>query len=446
MVRRPTAIGPFPPLGALFGSADVKPPPSDPDVESDLVGAILVDPDVLPRVIDLVAPEDFSRSNYREIYEIALALDAADEVPDVTTVAGELRRRGSAIDPLSIRDIAAQAPTAPTLTAPRRARTLARLAAQRQLMSRLAEGLEESGADGADPAEIAANLAGDVLDITAKRGVEVKPFGDLVVRALEDLEQEAIGNIQPAALTGFRGVDAKIGGLRHGWLTLVAARPGVGKTSFAAAIARNVAARKRVLLFSLEMSADELAMRILCSEAGVDFSAVRRGAATLADWGLLVEGVELLADLPLRVVDSPGITLAEIRAMVRREKDVGLVVVDYLQLMTAGRRRPDNRQQEVSEISRGLKLLAREVELPILACCQLNREVDKRADARPKLSDLRESGSLEQDSDVVILLHREANDPRRVEAIIAKHRSGPTGSVKLSFEHEYTRFRDQEGP
>lgn len=415
---------------------------SDPAVERDLIGCVLADRDVVAEIADLVEPEDFRRAETRELFEIALALDERGEVPDVTTVVGELRRRGSKIDPVLVADLAREAPAAPKIVAPSRARTLSRLAAQRALVDRLSTATEQARVDAIDPAEIAAEIASDVVDLTARRGLVAEPIGSLVASALETLEAEATGAVEPGVRTGFLGIDAKLGGLRPGWLTLVAARPGVGKTSFASAISRNVAERRRVLFFSVEMGADEVATRLLCSEAGVDYAAVRTGGASMLEWQRLAQAVEPLSAAELTIVDQPSLTVPQVRALARRTPDVGLVVVDYLQLMGGRRRQGQSRQEEIAEISRGLKVLARETGVPVLACSQLNRNTETRADRRPRLDDLRESGALEQDADVVILLHRETADAARIDAIIAKHRSGPTGTVKLSFEYEYTRFRD----
>jgi replicative DNA helicase len=231
---------------------------------------------------------------------------------------------------------------------------------------------------------------------------------------------------------------------------IIAARPGIGKSSLATNIARNVAVDgKSVALFSLEMSRFEIGMRLLCTEARVPWDRIRNKRVGPNDWTNVVHAAETLHDAPLHIVDSGNVNIVDIRAKARRMRTgrsgLDLIIVDYMQLMTSpNARRPDNRQQEVAEISRSLKLLAKELRIPVLALSQLNRNPESRADKRPQLSDLRESGSIEQDSDVVIFIHRDDGDvekKREAELIIAKHRNGPTGSIKLHFEPSLTQFR-----
>lgn len=414
---------------------------SDPLVERDLIGCLLAAPEALPLVADVITSEDFASPKAREVFEVVVELDAGGQTPDVLTVTSELSRRGTKLDPLYVRDLAAEAPAAPHLIVRQRAKNIARLSSLRALQHSLANAVEELP-KATDPATFAANLASAVIDATASRGVELRPIDTLVSDALADLEAQMTGTADAPPRTGFYGLDAKLGGLRPGWLTIVAARPGNGKSSLATAIARNIAVHRPVLLCSLEMSAEEIAMRMLCAEAGVRTDALIRSQGSLDDMQRVVTSLDALSGVNLSVVDRPSLTVPEIRALVRRTPDVGLVVVDYLQLMGASeRKRGQSREAEVAEISRGLKVLAREAGVPILACCQLNRNVEQRADKRPTLADLRESGAIEQDADVVILLHRDT-DPGKVDAIIAKHRSGPTGKVALLFQYEYTRFRD----
>ena len=255
----------------------------------------------------------------------------------------------------------------------------------------------------------------------------------------------------PGLPTGFRDLDELTSGLQPGNLVIVAARPGIGKSSLAMNIAHNVAvAGGSVAVFSLEMSRHEVGMRMLCSAARVPWDRIRSKRVGPDDWVRVVQAAERLHDAPLSIVDSGNVNIVDVRAKARRMRSsktgLALIIVDYLQLMTsAAVRRPDNRQQEVAEISRSLKLLAKELGIPVLALSQLNRNPETRADKRPQLSDLRESGSLEQDSDVVAFIHRDDADPEKkkeAELILAKHRNGPTGSIKLMFEPSLTQFRN----
>ena len=251
--------------------------------------------------------------------------------------------------------------------------------------------------------------------------------------------------------TGFLDLDDLTSGLQPGNLVIIAARPGVGKSSLATNIARNVAvAGHPVAMFSLEMSRNEIGMRLLCSEAGVPWDRIRSKRVEAHHWSRVVQAAEVLHDAPLHIVDAGNVNIVDIRAKARRmrtgRQGLDLIIVDYLQLMTSAlSRRPDNRQQEVAEISRSLKLLAKELHVPVIALSQLNRNPEARADKRPQLSDLREVGAIEQDSDVVMFIHREDADPekkRQTELILAKHRNGPTGNIRLDFEPSLTQFRN----
>jgi len=418
--------------------------PSDEDAERAMVGAILERPDLLVDVSAIISADDLYSSDLREIYRAALSVDADGISSDPVSVLSELRRNESRVDPILVRDLYAGGAPMPTL-ATSYARTVKRLSTQRQLIVRLSEAMTEATKDQANPSSIAAAVSGDVLDITAAREATATSLATLVDDAVRSLESYATGAAVTAIETGFRGIDALLGGMGRGHVIVIAARPGVGKSSLAANIAKNVADKQRlgVAFFSLEMSAFEVAMRLLCTEARVSFSAVRTNVARLDDWSNLMRAAEKLVEIPLYIDERAAIRVPDMRAAARRTPNLGLIVIDYLQLIpsTPGGRR--NRQEEVAEISRGLKLLAKELDVPVLACAQLNRDPEKRADRRPQLSDLRESGSIEQDSDVVILLHRESSDPSAADAIIAKHRNGPTGTVKLSFLRELTRFRDK---
>jgi replicative DNA helicase len=251
--------------------------------------------------------------------------------------------------------------------------------------------------------------------------------------------------------TGFRDLDQTLQGLQKGNLIIVAARPGIGKSSLVTNIARNVAVQYQepIALFSLEMSRVEIGMRLLCAEARVQWHKVRAGMVAPEEWSRIVEAAAVLDPAPLYIVDSGNTTIVDIRAKARRMKSrqgLGVLIVDYLQLMTS-HQRIDNRQQEVAEISRSLKLLAKELDVPIIAVSQLNRDPERRTDKKPQLADLRESGALEQDADIVLFIHRdplseEVDKKGLAEIIIAKHRNGPLGKITLTWLEHLTQFRD----
>ncbi len=413
---------------------------SDPDAERAVLGSVLERPDLYVDVAAILQRDDLHDPAHREMWDAMVAVDERGEVPDVVAVAAELRRRGSKLSPLDVREVAESAPIPASAT--RYAEMVARTGAQRRLVRRLGSALAEAQADASDPGAIASALSVDLLDAVAGKVDESRPVGRLVEEALEVLESRSVTGDTGLVPTGFRGLDSLLGGMGRGQLILVASRPGVGKSALVSNVARNVAGTGLgVAMFSLEMSRFEVVMRLLCSEAQVPFDAIRSGRATAAEWRLLTAATETVVELPLVVVDRGTIRVPEVRSTARRVPALGLVVVDYVQLMRPARDRT-NRQEEVADISRGLKLLAKELDVPLLACAQLNRDLERRSDRRPQLSDLRESGQLEQDSDVVVLLHRDAKEPKRAEAIVAKHRNGPTDTVRLDFYRELTRFTD----
>lgn len=415
----------------------MKPLPHDLDAERAVLGSILERPDLFPDVAAALSPEDFYAGEHREVFEAMVEVDGRGEWAEPVGVVAELRRRGSAISALDVAKWAEDVPL-PT-SALQYAARVRRLASQRALAKRLSSSLDDALSDRSEPGLLAADASLSILEAVGHEVARAVPIGESVGHAIEAVEERGRGG-DTGALTGFRGLDDLLGGLGGGQFVIVASRPGVGKSAFLGNIARNVAGSGLgVALFSLEMTTFEVVMRLLCSESGIPFDGIRAGRATIEEWRALTVGAEGLFGLPIHVVDRANVRLPEVRAIARRTPGLGLVVVDYLQLMRPARNR-DRREQEVAEISQGLKLLARELDVPVLAACQLNRDPEKRQDKRPQLADLRESGSLEQDADVVILLYRDSSDPAFAEAIVAKHRNGPTDTVKLTFRRDLTRF------
>jgi replicative DNA helicase len=294
-----------------------------------------------------------------------------------------------------------------------------------------------------------------VFDISQSRVTgEFEPISELITENYAELERAAtVGHHTVGCQTGFRDLDEKIGGFQPSNLVILAARPSMGKTAFALNIARNVAVdqQKGVAVFSLEMSKMEVVTRMMCAEARVDIWRVRRSVMQPKEWSQLAAGCTALHAAPIFIDDTASLNLMEMRAKARRlkarHKDLGLIVVDYLQLMV-GDTNAENRQQEISRISRGLKILARELEVPVLALSQLSRQVEQRAGNKPVLSDLRESGALEQDADVVLFIYRDevynrdSPDKGTAEIIVGKQRNGPIGECKMAFIQDYTRFAD----
>jgi replicative DNA helicase len=419
-----------------------------------VLGAMLLSAEAMADVVEILDAEDFYRSAHGRIYSAVRALFGHGEPVDVITAVDALRRSGSLEEvggALYLRDLVDEVPT--PAGAPHYAKIVADAALRRRLIAASADIMDLAyvGSDDADA--IADGAEQRIYDVARREDSEdAAAIGDLVDDAMTELE--SIQNRESAYTglpTGFRDLDDLTSGLQPGNLVIIAARPGIGKSSLAMNIARNVAVQHEpVAMFSLEMSRYEIGMRLLCAEARVPWDRIRNKRVGPDDWTRVVSAGETLHDAPLSIVDAGNVNIVDIRAKARRLKTskqgLSLIIVDYLQLMTSpNTRRQDNRQQEVAEISRSLKLLAKELKVPILALSQLNRNPEARADKRPQLSDLRESGSLEQDSDVVMFIHRDDLDPekkREAELIMAKHRNGPTGSIRLSFEPSLTQFRN----
>ena len=427
-------------------------PPQNLDAEASVLGAMMLSSEAIADVVEILQAEDFYRGAHGRIYDVVRGIYARGEPVDLVTVVEALKRRGILDEvggALYLRDLVDQVPT--PASAGHYARIVGQAALLRRVIGAAADIMERAYSAPDDPEAIADEAEQRIYDVARRDDKDdVAVLRELVDQAMIDLE--SIQNRDSAYTglpTGFRDLDDLTSGLQPGNLVIIAARPGIGKSSLATNIARNVAVGgKSVALFSLEMSRFEIGMRLLCTEARVPWDRIRNKRVGPNDWTNVVHAAEVLHDAPLHIVDSGNVNIVDIRAKARRMRTgrtgLDLIIVDYMQLMTSpNARRPDNRQQEVAEISRSLKLLAKELHIPVLALSQLNRNPESRADKRPQLSDLRESGSIEQDSDVVVFIHRDDADPekkRDAELIIAKHRNGPTGSLNLHFNPSLTQF------
>ncbi|MCP3856344.1 MAG: replicative DNA helicase [Actinomycetia bacterium] len=431
-------------------------PPHNLQAEESLLGAMLLSRDAVSVAVESTAADDFYKPAHGHIFEAITNLYSVGEPVDPVTVAEELKRAGlleMVGGPQTL--VTIQAGTPAIGNAGHYATIIEEYALLRRLIqvsNEIAEigyGLPDDVTKAIDEAESRIFQVAErrVIDSTA----EIKDLLSDTLDRLELLYER--GEAITGTPTGYNDLDQLLAGLQPSALYVIGARPAMGKTAFALGMAANAAmqAGKPVLFFSLEMSQLELTQRVLCSDALVDSSRVRTGRLNEADWTKISHAVGRLAEAPMYIDDNPNVNVMEIRAKARRLKsrvgDLGLIVVDYIQLMT-GRSGAESRQVEVSEISRGLKILARELEVPVIALAQLNRQLEARTDKRPILSDLRESGSLEQDADVVIFLYRdevyeaESPDQGMAEIIVAKHRNGPVGKVMLAFRGQYTRFDD----
>ncbi|MDQ1374564.1 MAG: replicative helicase [Actinomycetota bacterium] len=435
------------------GGGSGRVPPHNLEAEESLLGAMLLSRDAIASAVEACSADDFYKPAHGHIFEAITSLYGHGEPADPVTVADELRRADllDAIGGVGVLS-SLQASTPATSNAGRYARIVEEHALLRRLIGVAGEIAEMGYSVPEDIAQVVDEAESLVFKVAQRRVADtLKPIKELLEESLDRLEAlfdrgEAITGVP----TGYVDLDEQLAGLQPSNLLIVGARPGMGKTSFALGMVANAAmeAQTPVLLFSLEMSHSEISQRLLCAEARVDATRMRNGRLHESDWPKITHAIGRLAEAPIFIDDNPNVTVMDIRAKARRMKSregLGLVVVDYLQLMS-GRARAENRQVEVSEISRSLKILARELEVPVVALSQLSRNLEMRSDKRPVLADLRESGSLEQDADVVMFIYRdelydpESSDRGTAEIIVAKHRNGPTGKTQLAFLDHYTRF------
>ena len=428
-------------------------PPHNLDAEQSVLGAMLESKEAIANVLEILQPDDFYKPAHTEIYETILHLYARGEAPDAITVAEELARRGT-LESIGGRPyIHALLEAYPTASS---AGHYARIVDEHAVLRRLVDAgnkVQEIGfsmpEDVTDAVDQAESIVYDVGNRRLRE--EIQPIRKLLTENMEAIEAlyERGENITGVA-SGFADLDEMTAGFQPSNLIIVAARPSMGKSALMSDFALNASTRHGtpVVIFSLEMSRHELVQRFMSSEARVDSQRIRKGTLQENDWTRLSAALGRLAEAPIFIDDSANVSMMEIRAKCRRLKakyGLGLVLVDYLQLMQSPRK-SENRQQEVSEISRSMKILASELKVPVVCASQLNRAVETRHDRRPLLADLRESGALEQDSDLVMLLYRdEVYNPDteqrgEAELIVAKHRNGPTGKVRLAFMNQYTKF------
>jgi replicative DNA helicase len=431
-------------------------PPHDLAAEASLLGAMLLSPNAIGAAAEVrLAAADFYKPAHGHIYEAIEALYHRGDPADPVTVADELHRDGllEAIGGAATL-VSLQAGTPAISNAARYARIVEEFALLRRLINVAGEIADLGYSLPDDVATVVDRAETLVFEVNQRRlSDDMIPVSELLASALDKLEAlyergEAITGVP----TGYDDLDHRLAGLQPNNLIVVGARPAMGKTSFALGILAHAAMEANVptLFFSLEMGRDEITQRLLCSEARVDATKLRTGRFDDRDWQKVSAAVGRLGEAPIFIDDNPNITVMDIRAKARRLKareNLGLIVIDYIQLMT-GRSHAESRQVEVAEMSRGLKILARELQIPVVALSQLSRGLESRQDKRPMLSDLRESGSLEQDADVVMFLYRddmynpESNDKGMAEIIVSKHRSGPTGVTQLAFLEQYTRFEN----
>ncbi|WP_010290549.1 replicative DNA helicase [Kurthia massiliensis] len=428
--------------------------PHNQEAEQSVIGAIFLEPQALVTASEVLVPEDFYHSAHKIIFETMQTLNDQRKAIDTITVAEELANK-NLLDDVGgityITEIASAVPTAANVT------FYANIVAEKSVLRRLIRTATKIVEDGYTREDEVAELLGEaekqIMEVASrKNSSDFKHIKGVLVETYDHVEQlqNRKGDVTGIP-TGFRDLDRLTAGFQRGDLIIVAARPSVGKTAFALNVAQAVGTKtdENVAIFSLEMGAEQLVMRMLCAEGNIDAQVLRTGALTTEDWSKLTLAMGTLSRAGIYIDDSAGIRVNDIRAKCRRlkqEHGLGMILIDYLQLIQGPGKSGQNRQQEVSDISRALKGLARELEVPVIALSQLSRGVEQRQDKRPMMSDLRESGSIEQDADIVAFLYREdyydkeTEDANTIEIIVAKQRNGPTDTVKLAFKKEFNKF------
>ncbi len=438
-------------------SAQYNLPPQNIEAEESIISAILIDNNTLLDVIEILAPQDFYRTAHQKIYAAITDLFDKAEPIDLVTLANKLKENGKLEQIGGAGYLARLVDTVPlAVNAQHYAKIVHDKASLRRLIEKANAIVKRCFEERGDADDVIDYAETAVFEISEKKARQsFYPLSKIILGNIETLEENQ-GNrsLVTGVPTGFSHLDNLTSGFQNSDLIILAARPSMGKTALALNIARNAAvdAHIPVAVFSLEMSKEQLSLRMLCAEARIDSSRLRGGFFSMEDWHRLTDAAGILSESSIYIDDSPSLTAMEIRAKARRlkmDKNIGLIIIDYLQLMQ-GRASAERRDLEISEISRALKALAKELELPVLALSQLNRMLEQRTDKRPRLSDLRESGALEQDADVVAFIYRdevynkEEDNPNRgtAEILLSKQRNGPTGDVFLTFLNSYTRFEN----
>jgi replicative DNA helicase len=437
------------------GGGGDRTPPQDNDAEQSVLGSMLLSKDAIADVIESVRGTDFYRPAHEVIFDAMVDLYGRGEPVDPVTTSAQLQRHGDLVrvgGAPYLHTLSASVPIAAN------AAYYAGIVREKAILRRLVDAgtrIAQMGYTGEGQVDDVVDRAQqEVYGVTDKRTSEdYAPLSAIMESALDEIE--AINNRGGELVgvpTGFADLDELTNGLHPGQMVIVAARPAVGKSTLGLDICRSASIRHNMtsVIFSLEMTRNEITMRLLAAEARIPLNHMRNGHMGDEDWAKLARKMGEVSSAPLFIDDSPNMTMMEIRAKARRLKqrhDLRLIVIDYMQLMTSGKK-VESRQVEVSEFSRQIKLLAKELEVPVVALSQLNRGPEQRSDKRPMLSDLRESGSLEQDADMVVLLHREdvyekeSTRPGEADLIVAKHRNGPTRDVVVAFQGHYSRFVD----
>ncbi|SDK22534.1 replicative DNA helicase [Sediminibacillus albus] len=431
-------------------------PPHNIEAEQAVLGAVFLEPEALSRASEILVPDDFYRASHQRIFGVMTSLSDKGEPIDLVTVTTALSNT-KILDEIGgvsyLSDLANSVPTAANIE------YYSKIVEEKALLRRLIRTATDIVTDSFSKEDEVSDVLNDaeksILEVSQRKNSGAfQNIKDVLIEVYDNIEQlhhhdETVTGIA----TGYRDLDQMTSGFQRNDLIIIAARPSVGKTAFALNIAQNVSihTEENVAIFSLEMGAEQLVSRMLCAEGNIDAQRLRTGKLEAEDWSKLTMAMGSLSNAGIFIDDTPGIRVSDIRSKCRRlkqEHGLGMILIDYLQLIQGSANSKENRQQEVSEISRSLKALARELNVPLIALSQLSRGVESRQDKRPMMSDLRESGSIEQDADIVGFLYRddyydqESEKQNIIEIILAKQRNGPVGTVELAFVKEYNKFVD----
>ena len=432
--------------------------PNSLEAEQSVIGSMIMDQDAIVTAMEILLQEDFYHKQYGILFDAMIELYSSGQPVDLVTLQNKLKEKDVPQEVSSLEFVGELVRAVPTSANVKYYCNIVKENSMKRKLIRVTEAIENECYAGKESLEsVLDKTEHDIFALLSSRtGGDYVPIRQVVMNALEKIEKasQQDGNVTGIP-TGFIDLDYRTAGLQPSDLVLIAARPSMGKTAFVLNIAQYVAFHENMCtaIFSLEMSKEQLVNRLFSLESRVDAQALRTGNLSDADWAKLVEGAGIIGDSELIIDDTPGISISEMRSKCRKyklEHDLKLIIIDYLQLMSGSGRSTDSRQQEISDISRSLKALARELNVPVLALSQLSRAVEQRPDHRPMLSDLRESGAIEQDADVVMFIYRDDYYNKDTELkgiseiIIAKQRNGPIGTVNLAWLPEYTKFANLE--
>ena len=432
--------------------------PNSLEAEQSVIGSMIMDQDAIVTAMEILLQEDFYHKQYGILFDAMIELYSSGQPVDLVTLQNKLKEKDVPQEVSSLEFVGELVRAVPTSANVKYYCNIVKENSMKRKLIRVTEEIENECYAGKESLEsVLDKTEHDIFALLSSRtGGDYVPIRQVVMNALEKIEKasQQDGNVTGIP-TGFIDLDYRTAGLQPSDLVLIAARPSMGKTAFVLNIAQYVAFHENMCtaIFSLEMSKEQLVSRLFSLESRVDAQALRTGNLSDADWAKLVEGAGIIGDSELIIDDTPGISISEMRSKCRKyklEHDLKLIIIDYLQLMSGSGRSTDSRQQEISDISRSLKALARELNVPVLALSQLSRAVEQRPDHRPMLSDLRESGAIEQDADVVMFIYRDDYYNKDTELkgiseiIIAKQRNGPIGTVNLAWLPEYTKFANLE--